>query len=166
MVNSFSEENKQLSASMESNSRNETGTIQLKRQLGIWYGIVIIVGLTVGGGIYITPQTVLRNAGSPALTLIIWLVGGINALFGALVFAEIGIHIPIAGEGYPYLCELYNPYVGFMYVWQILLLVRPGSNAIKFIIFGRYLLKPQFPQCDIPRMAVLLLATIMTSEYL
>ena len=141
-------------------------SVGLKRQLGIFYGIAIVVGLSIGAGIYITPQTVLRFAGSPGLTLIVWIVAGLNSILGALVYVEIGIHIPIAGESYPYLCELCNPFVGFMYVWQHLLVVRPGSNAVKLIIFGRYLLKPLFQHCGIPSVAIMLLATFMASEFL
>lgn len=142
----------------------EIEKFQLKRQLGVLYGVAIIVGLVVGSGIYISPQTVLRNAGSPGLTLIMWITGGVYALFGALVFAEIGLHMPVAGEKYAYLSELYSPYFGFLYIWQYLLLTRPGSNALKLIIFGRYLLKPLFQQCQVPQVPTLCIASAMASE--
>lgn len=146
-------------------NNSKVESVGLKRRLGLLYGVVIVVGLSIGGGIYITPNVVLRYAGSPGLALIIWIVGGINSILGGLVYAEIGINIPVAGEGYPYLCELYNPFFGFMYVWQHILIVRPGSNALKLIIFGRYLLKPLFQHCELPSVAIKLLATVMASEF-
>ncbi|ESN98281.1 hypothetical protein HELRODRAFT_113916 [Helobdella robusta] len=136
--------------------------IKLKRKLGLAHGMAIIIGLVVGGGIYITPQGVLMHAGSPGLTLIIWIIGGIHSLFGALCYAELGVNFPSAGAEYAYLSEMYSPYFGFMQLSIYLLLLRPGSNSFKAVLLGRYILKPLYPDCQVPTKAVLCVASFMT----
>ncbi|ESN99647.1 hypothetical protein HELRODRAFT_176818 [Helobdella robusta] len=140
----------------------DDGKIKLKRQLGTAYAVAILVGLVVGSGVYITPQGVLKQAGSPGLSLIIWVVGGIFSLIGALVYAEIGIKFPVSGEKYIYLTEMYGPYLGFLYLAMYMLLLRPGSNSLKVLILGRYLLKPLYPDCEIPEIVIKLLATFIS----
>lgn len=138
--------------------------LKLKKQFGVIYGMAVIVGVVIGSGIFISPQEVLADAGSPGLTLIVWLFGGVYALIGSLVFTEIGLQIPVSGEKYAYLCELYNPYFGVLYLWQFLLILRPGASALKLIIFGRYILKPIYGDCEIPQLAILTLSSALACE--
>ena len=137
---------------------------RLKRQFGVMYGMGVVVGLVIGSGIFISPQAVLGDAGSPGLTLIVWLVGGVYALLGSLTITEIGLEIPVSGEKYAYLCELYNPYFGVLYLWQFLLILRTGASALKLIIFGRYILKPLYGDCEIPHLAILALSSALSCE--
>ena len=128
---------------------------RLRKQFGIIYGMAVILGLMIGSGIFISPQVVLGYAGSPGLTLIIWSFGGLYALFGSLISAEIGLNIPLSGTTYAYLCELYNPYFGVLFLCHYLFFMRPAVNAVKLIIFGRYILKPFYGDCEIPQLAIL-----------
>ena len=141
-----------------------TEKLRLRKQFGIMYGMSVIVGLTIGSGIFISPQVVLGYAGSPGLTLIIWSVGGLYALFGSLTSAEIGLSIPASGAVYAYLCELYSPYFGVLYLCHNVLLMRPGSSAVKLIIFGRYILKPLYGDCEIPQLAMLSISSVLACK--
>jgi len=106
----------------------------------------------------------VEYSGSSGLSLLLWGVGGLISMLGALTFAEIGIVIPVMGEKYAYIYEMYGNFVAFIYLWAYWLLVRLGMNAIKCLMFGRYVLKPFFPDCEIPEVAISLLATAIACK--
>ena len=133
--------------------------VRLKRQLGLVHGVGIVAGLVIGSGIYISPRGVILHAGSAGLSLILWVVGGALSMLGALTFAEIGLVIPQSGALYAYTRTMYGRFAGFLYIWSYLFFVRVGANAIKCLLFGRYVLKPFFPDCVVPDVAVKLVAT-------
>ena len=139
---------------------------KLKKELGLLYSVAVITCLIIGGGIYISPQIVLKHSGSPGLTIIMWFLGGIMALVGAMCFAEIGVKLPRSGAFYAYLMELYGPYFGFLYLWQFILLIRSGSNSLKTTLLATFLLKPFFPYCPIPTLAMKLLASFVASMFI
>ena len=136
--------------------------VALKRNLGLLKSVTVITGLIVGTGIYIAPKGVLVMAKSPGLSLVIWVFSGLINIFGALTMAELGTTIPKFGEKYAYLKEMYNPFVAFMYLWMYLMMFRPGANAIKCLTIGTYLLKPFFLDCEIPTVAVKLIAVCLS----
>ena len=138
--------------------------VRLKRQLGLLHGVGIVAGLVIGGGIYISPQGVIVHAGSAGLSLVLWVVGGALSMLGALTYAEIGLIIPQSGALYAYMRVLYGRFAGFLYIWCYLFFVRVGANAIKCLMFGRYVLKPFFPDCPVPDIAVRLVASIVACK--
>ena len=138
--------------------------LNLRKEFRVFYGVTVTTGLIIGGGIYISPQLVLKYAGSPSLTLTMWFLGEIFSLIGALCFAEIGVKYPKRGGPYTYLREFYGSYFGFVYLWQFVLLIMNGSNALKAILSARFLLKVLFPTCSIPMTASNCLASFITNE--
>ena len=76
---------------------------QLRRTLSLRDLIFIVVGTVIGSGIFLTPGTVVRNAGSGGMALIAWIAGGMLSLLGALTFAELGASNPDSGGMYAYL---------------------------------------------------------------
>jgi len=138
--------------------------VRLKRQLGLIHGIGIVAGLVIGTGIYITPRGVILHAGSAGLSLVLWVIGGALALLGALTYAEIGIVIPRSGAIYAYMRTMYGRFAGFLYAWSYFFFIRVGSNAVKCLVFGRYVLKPFFPDCAVPDIAIKLIATLVSCK--
>lgn len=69
---------------------DDDGGVKLKKELGLWDGVAIIVGIIVGAGIFVSPKGVLENSGSVGQALIIWIFSGILSLIGALCYAELG----------------------------------------------------------------------------
>jgi len=138
--------------------------VRLRRQLGLLHGVGIVAGLVIGAGIYISPGGVTLHAGSAGLSLVLWVVGGVLSLLGALTYAEIGTVIPQSGATYAYMRTMYGRFAGFLYLWSYLFFARVGGNAIKCLMFGRYVLKPFFLDCPVPDIATKLVATISACE--
>lgn len=87
----------------ESVSDRAHGPVKLKRNLGIFNGVAMVVGLVVGSGIFVSPVGVLRNSGSIALSLIFWAIGGITAAIGSMSYVELGTSIQDSGGDYTYI---------------------------------------------------------------
>src|SRR5687768_752778 len=94
---------------------------ELKRTLALRDLIFIVVGTTIGSGIFLTPGSVLRNAGSGGVALTVWVVGGVLSLLGALTFAELGAAKPDAGGLYVYLRDAFGTALAFLFGWTMLL---------------------------------------------
>src|SRR5207244_2130694 len=112
---------------------------ELRRTLGLWTGIAIVVGTIIGGGIFLVPSAMVRAVGSPAEVFVVWIFGGVLTLFGALTYAELAAAIPDAGGTYTYLRVAYGPFFGFLYGWSESVIVRPASYAAFGAGFYRYL---------------------------
>jgi basic amino acid/polyamine antiporter, APA family len=89
----------------------------LRRVLGLGFGLAVIVGSTLGIGILRTPGLVAGQLGHPAAILLVWLVGGIYTLFGAVCFAELGTMLPREGGYYVYARRAFGSTVGFAVGW-------------------------------------------------
>ncbi len=109
-----------------------------KQELSLFDSTCIIVGIIIGAGIYETAPTVAQCLGSAAGVFGIWLLGGFLALAGALCYAELATAIPQEGGDYVYLTRAYGPWVGFLFGWSQLAVVRPGDIALMAFIFARY----------------------------
>lgn len=99
------------------------------RHLGRWAAQSLVAGSMLGIGIFIAPPEVAAHVQSPLWFLLMWLVGGLAALSGALCVAELGAMMPRAGGEYPYLRAAYGPGVAFATGWLQLLATFPGSLA-------------------------------------
>src|SRR5438270_11775319 len=110
----------------------------LARRIGPLDATLIVMGGIVGSGIFVTPADVARNAGSPVLILGAWLVGGVAALLGAFVYAELSSARPEVGGQYAYLREAIHPLAAFLYGWALLLVIQTGGMAATAIAFARY----------------------------
>lgn len=111
----------------------------LARRLGAFDTTMIVMGGIIGAGIFVNPSVVARQVHTPMLVLGAWLIGGVIALIGAFVYAELAVLRPRVGGQYAYLRDAYHPIVAFLYGWTLLLVVQTGGMAGAAIIFGRYL---------------------------
>lgn len=99
---------------------------------------MIVMGGIVGSGIFINPYVVALRVHTPFLILGVWLLGGVLALFGAFIWAELATRLPGAGGQYLYLREAYHPSVAFVYGWVLLLVTQTGGMAAVAVTFAKY----------------------------
>src|SRR5580658_687311 len=111
---------------------------ELKRDLGIWAALAIVVGTVIGSGIFRVPQAMILNVGSVQLVFLVWVVGGMLSLAGALTYAELAAAMPGAGGEYVYLTEAYGPLWGFLYSWTQMWVAKSGSIATLATAFFEY----------------------------
>jgi APA family basic amino acid/polyamine antiporter len=111
---------------------------ELRRTLALRDLIFIVVGTTIGSGIFLTPGRVLQSAGSGGVALTVWVVGGVLSLLGALTFAELGAAKPDAGGLYVYLRDAFGSGLAFLFGWTMLLVIGSGSLATLAAAFPRY----------------------------
>ena len=111
---------------------------ELSRQLNLLDAISIVIGTTIGVGIFIVPGSIARELPSPSIILAIWIITGIISFFGALAYAELGAMLPYSGGQYIYLREAYGPLAAFVCGWVSFLIVQSGSIAAVSVGFGLY----------------------------
>src|SRR3954463_15100687 len=99
----------------------------LARKLGPLDATMIVVSGIIGSGIFINPYLVAQKVETPFLSLAVWVIGGVIALCGAFVFAELATVVPRAGGQYAFFREAFHPLVGFLHGWSLLLIIQPGA---------------------------------------
>jgi len=117
----------------------DTAVIELRRDLGLWGAISIVVGTVIGSGIFLVPRAMVLRVGSPSMVFVVWVFGGLLSLCGALSYAELAAAMPEAGGEYVYLREAYGPLWGFLYGWTQMWVAKSGSIATLATGFFYYL---------------------------
>ncbi len=111
----------------------------LVRRLGLWSSIGIVIGITIGGGIFRTPAGIAARVPDPVWMLSVWIIGGLIVLCGALAFAELAASMPETGGMYVYLREGWGRPYAFLYGWAQLVLIRAAALGGISSVFGEYL---------------------------
>ena len=114
----------------------------------------VVVGCTIGSGIFLVPAKIAQDVPFLSGIILVWVIGGIFSGAGALTLAELGAMMPQAGGLYVYLRAAYGPLLAFLFGWVEFLVVRSGSMATLAAAFSRYFVQlcPP-PVCD-PRRSV------------
>jgi amino acid transporter len=133
----------------------------LKKSINLFSGVTISIGVIVGSGIFITPSSVLQNAGSPGLSLCIWLFAGLISLIGAICFTELGTFIEKPGGVYAYINEAYGHLMAFLYIWMMLVVCLPSLNAVSALTISMYLVQLFFNDCVAPVIVTKIIAALI-----
>ncbi|XP_020295152.1 b(0,+)-type amino acid transporter 1-like [Pseudomyrmex gracilis] len=126
-----------------------TGKVELKRELGLFSAVSIILAVMIGSGIFVSPTSALERSGSVGFCLIVWISCGVLSLLGALAFAELSTVVPRSGAEYAYFIEAYgplHPWAGpipaFICSWVYVMLLRPAEVAVITLTFAEYSVQP------------------------
>ncbi|HEY3930553.1 MAG TPA: amino acid permease [Candidatus Koribacter sp.] len=112
----------------------------LLRTLNFRDVVLLIIGTVIGSGIFLVPGPVLRNVHNRVgLALLVWLVGGVLSLMGALTYGELGAMKPQAGGLYVYIRDCFGRPVAFLYGWALFFMISSGSVATLAVAFSTYL---------------------------
>jgi amino acid transporter len=111
----------------------------MPRSLGPWGATAVVVGVTIGSGIFRVPATVAAQLHAPGPAMLCWLIGGLVSLCGALSVAELGAALPRSGGIFAYLLECFGPVPAFLYGWACLTVITPAALGATSTIFAEYL---------------------------
>ncbi|HEX8943137.1 MAG TPA: amino acid permease [Gemmatimonadaceae bacterium] len=111
---------------------------RLPRQLGVASMSALLVGITIGSGIFRVPSTVAAELGSVGGAAVVWIVGAAITLAGAVPLVALTAALPRAGGAYVSLREAYGPLVAFLFGWVKLIVTGPAALAAIALIFAEY----------------------------
>ena len=112
---------------------------ELARKLSLFDAVSIVVGIVIGGGIFLVPSVIARNLPTAGSILLVWLAAAILSFFGALAFAELGAMLPATGGQYVFLREAYGPLIAFLCAWTLFLIIMAAQISSLAIGFAIYL---------------------------
>src|SRR6267143_1448171 len=115
--------------------------IPLPRRLGLWSAVAVLVGSTIGSGIFRSPAGIADKLPGPLPLLAIWLTGGLFALCGALTLAEVAGVFPRTGEVYVYIRESWGRLPAFLFGWSELVIIRAAALGAISTTFSEYFLR-------------------------
>ena len=114
---------------------------RLPRRLGFWSAVAVLVGSTIGSGIFRTPAVVASGVPDVPVFLLAWVLGAVVALCGALTYAELAAAFPRTGGLYVFLREGFGPLAAFLFGWGELVIIRPGAYGAISITSAAYAIR-------------------------
>jgi APA family basic amino acid/polyamine antiporter len=111
---------------------------QMKHELGLLDGTMLVAGSMIGSGIFIVSADITRNVGSAGWLIAVWLITGFMTLTAALSYGELSGMFPKAGGQYVYLKESYNKLTGFLYGWSFFAVIQTGTIAAVGVAFSKF----------------------------
>jgi APA family basic amino acid/polyamine antiporter len=124
---------------MAANQTEHPTKSELVRGLGLWAATAVVIGDTIGTGVFLVSSDMARSTGSTTLVIAAWIIGLVIVLFGAFCYAELGASLPKAGGNYVYLSRGLGPLFGFLFGWMSSFLERPVAMAALGAGFLRFL---------------------------
>ncbi|XP_066250224.1 b(0,+)-type amino acid transporter 1-like [Euwallacea similis] len=123
--------------------------VGLKRELGLFSAVNLILAVMIGSGIFVSPAPALKYSGSVGMCAVVWVICGFVSLLGALAFAELGTVIPRSGAEYAYFMDSFGPLhnfwgrlPAFLYSWLMVIIIRPAEVAVIVLTFSEYISQP------------------------
>ncbi|XP_059209430.1 b(0,+)-type amino acid transporter 1-like [Centropristis striata] len=128
--------------------------LKMKREIGLTGAVALVSGTMIGSGIFMSPQYILTDMGSPGASLVIWALCGVVAVFAALSYTELGTVIPESGGEFVYILKIYGPCPAFFLAMNYMLIQQPFSHAGQSISIAEYVLAIFYTDCHPPQLAV------------
>src|SRR5499425_771930 len=113
--------------------------MKFARKLNLFDATMIVISGIIGVGIFVNPYIVAQTVKTPFLILAVWVAGGLIALAGAFVFAELSTVMPKVGGQYAFFREAFHPLVAFLHGWSLLFIIQSGATAAVAVTFAQYL---------------------------
>ncbi|KAB5562087.1 hypothetical protein PHYPO_G00013960 [Pangasianodon hypophthalmus] len=133
---------------------NEHKGLKLKREVGLISAVSLAAGTMIGSGIFMSPQFVMSNVGSPGASLVIWAVCGLVTLCAALTYAELGTIFRESGGEFIYVLRIYQPLPAFFVAFTVIIVLKPSSIVAVALSFAQYAVAPFYPGCIPPTLVV------------
>jgi len=134
----------------------------LRRVIGFAGGTALIVGITIGGGIFRKPPTIAGLVPNPIVIMGLWTAFGLISICGALAVAELSSLLPQPGGVYVFLREAYGDAAAFVFGWLYVLVTTPTAVAALSVVFSEFLLNLLGMSSDVPSVQVIAIAAIIT----
>jgi len=116
-----------------------TEDTEMKRDLGLMEAVSIVISRIIGSGIFRTPAPIMALVASTSLFGLVWVLGGLVTIFGAVIYAELAAMMPRSGGPYEYLKTAFHPFWAFLRGWAMFFVSETASIAAVALIFGEYL---------------------------
>ena len=136
-------------------------TQDLRRVIGFAGGTALIVGITIGSGIFRTPPTIAGLVPNPLVIIGLWTAFGVISICGALALAELSSMLPDAGGAYAFLRAAYGDATAFVFGWLFVLITTPTAVAALATAFAEFLLNVLGVPTDVARVQVIAIAAIV-----
>ena len=111
---------------------------EMKRELGLLDGTMLVVGSMIGSGIFIVSADITRQVGSAGWLIAVWLITGFMTLTAAVSYGELSGMFPKAGGQYVYLREAYGKFIAFLYGWSFFSVIQTGTIAAVGVAFSKF----------------------------
>lgn len=143
---------------MENNPR-------LKKNLGVFSAIAMVVGCVIGAGVFFKPYAIYQaTGGAPGMGMLAWIIGGLASIFGALTFAEVAVMIPKTGGMAAYLGDVFGEKVGFLAGWMQTVIFYPAFLAGYGVTVGEQLAQFIAPQFQLPIAIALIIVLVAVNS--
>ena len=113
--------------------------VEYKKDLGVKESTAIVISRIIGSGIFRTPAPIMALVVCTSLFGLVWIIGGIITIFGAVIYAELTAMLPKSGGPYVFLKEAYGPYVAFIRGWAMFFVSETASIVAVALVFTEYL---------------------------
>src|SRR5215472_1509775 len=135
--------------------------MKFARKLNLFDATMIVLSGIIGSGIFINPYVVAQRVQTPFMILAVWVAGGLLALAGAFVFAELSTVMPRVGGQYAFFREAFHPLVAFLHGWSLLFIIQSAATATVAVTLAQYFVPlVQLPESSVPVFAVALMLSL------
>ena len=111
---------------------------KLKQSLGLLDATLLVAGSMIGSGIFIVTAPMMRDIGSAAWMIVLWILTGLITIFAALSYGELAGMMPNAGGQYVYIQRAYGKMMSFLYGWTVFTVIQTGVIAAVAVAFAKY----------------------------